>query len=116
MQILKGYNLKELPIVGLEKVSDLMEYDGPLLSHFTDEDKNYLKSLTTIKVPVMDIFGALDLDAVIETADKKLEVARKAGNKNYTQIKVEGADHFFNGKQDVLVKRIHGWIKTYEVK
>lgn len=86
---------------------------GATGSHFIDEDKNYLKSLTTIKVPVMDIFGALDLDAVIQTADKKMNVAREAGNKNYSQIKVEGADHFFNGKQDVLVKRINDWIKKY---
>lgn len=89
---------------------------GATGSHFKDKDKNYLKSLTTIKVPVMDIFGAIDEPDVIETADKKVAVAREAGNKNYTQIKVEGADHFFNGKQDVLVQLINDWIKQFAVE
>lgn len=81
-------------------------------AHFKNSDKNYFKSLETIKIPVMDIYGSSDLPDVVEAADRKLSVARKAGNKNYTQIKIEGADHFFNNKQDELVKRIRGWLKT----
>jgi len=107
-----AYYLREKPDSSVKALVAI----GATGSHFTDEDKNYLKSLTTIKVPVMDIFGAIDQPDVLETADKKVAVARKAGNKRYTQIKVEGADHFFNGKQDVLVKHIHDWIKNYTAK
>ena len=105
-----AYYLREKPDSSVKALVAI----GATGSHFKDEDKNYLKSLTTIKVPVMDIFGAIDLPEVMETAEKKVAVARKAGNKRYQQIKVEGADHFFNGKQDVLVKHIHDWIKKYE--
>jgi len=107
-----GYYLREKPDNSVKALVAI----GATGSHFKDEDKNYLKSLTTIKVPVMDIFGAIDLPEVKESAEIKIAVARKAGNTNYTQIKVEGADHFFNGKQDVLVKHIHDWIKNYEAK
>lgn len=29
------------------------------------------------------------------------------------QIKVAGADHFFKGKSDILVKQVDAWIKQY---
>ncbi len=75
------------------------------------EDKvGYLTSLKTIKVPVLDIFGSNDLTPVLESEKAKADVARKAGNKNYTQLKIPGANHFFDNKDDVLVKRIRGWL------
>lgn len=45
MEQLKGYKLNKLPIsIGsLKKISDLIEFEGPILSHFIDEkSKNYL--------------------------------------------------------------------------
>lgn len=107
-----AYYLRENPDSSIKALVAV----GATGSHFKDADKNYLKSLTTIKVPVMDIFGAIDEPDVIETADKKVAVAREAGNNHYTQIKVEGADHFFIGKQDVLVQLINDWIKQFAVE
>jgi len=80
---------------------------------FKDKNKNYLKSLETIRVPVLDIFGAIDLPEVMENAKRKKAIARKAGNKKYTQVKVAGANHFFDNKEDVLVKRVRGWLLKY---
>ena len=70
----------------------------------------YLTSLKTIKVPVLDIFGSNDLTQVLQSEKSKLQIARKAGNKNYTQVKITGANHFFDNKDDVLVKRVRGWL------
>lgn len=75
-----------------------------------DSGVGFLTSLKTIKVPVLDIFGSNDLPQVLKGEKLKAATARKAGNKNYTQIKVNGANHFFDNKEDVLVKRIRGWI------
>lgn len=75
------------------------------------EDKvGYLVSLKTIKVPVLDIFGSNDLDSVLKSEKDKSKVALKAGNKNYTQVKIAGANHFFDNKDDELVKRVRGWL------
>ena len=104
-----AYYLREKPDSSVKALVAI----GSTGSSFKDKEKNYLKSLTTIKVPVIDIFGAIDLPEVMETAKEKVEIAQKAGNKNYSQLKVEGADHFFNGKQDVLVKHINDWINKY---
>jgi len=76
------------------------------------QDKvGYLTSLKTIKVPVLDIFGSNDLPQVLKSEKSKADAARKAGNKNYTQIKITGANHFFDNKDDVLVKRVRGWLQ-----
>ena len=70
----------------------------------------YLTSLKTIKVPVLDIFGSNDLASVLESEKAKATAARKSGNKKYTQLKIVGANHFFDNKDDVLVKRVRGWL------
>ncbi|MCW9031263.1 MAG: alpha/beta hydrolase family protein [Gammaproteobacteria bacterium] len=75
-----------------------------------DDPVGYLTSLKTIKVPVLDIFGSHDLTPVLQSEKSKAAVARKAGNKNYTQVKIPGANHFFDNKDEVLVKRVRGWL------
>lgn len=75
------------------------------------QDKvGYLTSLKTIKVPVLDIFGSNDLTQVLASAKIKKMTARKAGLKNYTQVKITGANHFFDNKNEILIKRIRGWL------
>ena len=79
---------------------------------YKEDDKvGYLVSLKNIKVPVLDIFGSNDLDTVLRGEKAKASTARKAGNKNYTQVKVTGANHFFDNKNDVLVKHIRDWLE-----
>jgi len=78
---------------------------------YKENDKvGYLAALKNIKVPVLDIFGSNDLPTVLKGEKAKAATARKAGNKNYTQVKIIGANHFFDNKDDVLVKRVRGWL------
>lgn len=43
MEHLSGISLEKLPINWLQQVSDLIHYDGPVLSHFqSDNGNNYL--------------------------------------------------------------------------
>ena len=76
----------------------------------SDKKVGYLTSLKKISVPVLDIYGSNDLDIVLKGEKAKAMTARKAGNKRYTQVKVTGANHFFDNKDDVLVKRVRGWL------
>ena len=97
-------------------------------------------SLEKIKLPVLDIFGGRDLDNVRLTAAARTDAARKAGiaitrkqeltpfkqsaiaqsalsKKSgfiaYRQFEIPGADHSFSGFEDILNKRIIGWLKQY---
>ena len=77
---------------------------------FPKSDVDFLVSLKAIKVPVLDLSGTDDVATVMNSDKARVALARKIGNKNYTQVKIEGANHFFDGKNAVLVKRVHGWL------
>ena len=78
---------------------------------YKEDDKvGYLNALKTIKVPILDIFGSKDLPSVLKGEKAKAATARKAGNKSYTQVKITGANHFFDNKEDILIKRVRGWL------
>ncbi len=62
------------------------------------------------KIPVLDLYGGRDLRNVINQAPDRRLAAKKGNNRQYTQLEVEGADHYFNKMEDLLVKRISGWL------
>lgn len=61
-----------------------------------------------IRIPVLDVYGGQDLEGVIATAGAR--AANSKHNKGFQQVRVEGANHFFTGMQDDLVKRVRGWL------
>lgn len=94
-------------------------------------------AIRTLKIPVLDIHGSRDLTSVIQSAQQRARVARKAtqvtprnrrltgvqrtentrtfnrliGFAAYRRIQVTGANHFFTGYQDELSKRVAGWLR-----
>ena len=78
--------------------------------HTTEDKVDYINSVKTIKIPVLDIYGSVDLDTVLNSTKEKADAARKGGNKNYTQVEIPGANHFFDNKNEVLIKRVRGWL------
>jgi len=67
-------------------------------------------ALAKITLPVLDIYGSQDLDAVINTARARAGAARQAGNPAYRRVEIPGADHFFRGLDATLVKRVASWL------
>ena len=74
-----------------------------------DERMDSIKSLEKITIPVLDLYGDEDLENILATVDTRSAAAKKAGNKNYTQIKITG-NHFFDGHEDELVKTVADWL------
>ena len=70
-------------------------------------------NLEQITIPVLDLYGSRDLDGVMASVKKRATGAARAGNDNYRQLEIEGADHFFNGMADTLVKRVYSWIERH---
>lgn len=70
-------------------------------------------SIRKITLPMLDIYGSRDLLSVLSSAKARSTSAKKAGNKRYIQIKIQGADHFFNNMDEVLVKRVRGWLAKH---
>ncbi len=67
--------------------------------------------LGKIHIPVLDIYGSEDLESVIKSAPARATAARRAGNPDYRQQEVAGADHFFDGLEDELVRDVRGWLR-----
>lgn len=80
---------------------------------FDSPDKNYFAILPKLKMPILDIYGSNDIEAVLATEKKKARVARNAGNKAYRQIKVPGANHFFQGAEADLVRHVKSWLSKH---
>ena len=82
-----------------------------------NEDKvDYLKSLKKIKHSTLEVYGSEDLAEVTGTAEAKVKIAKEAGMKNYSQVKVDGADHFFMNKNAELLAPIKDWMAQFAKK
>lgn len=71
---------------------------------------NILDLIENTTIPMLDIYGSRDFDKVIKQAPDRRLAARKGNNQAYDQYEIEGADHHFNRMEDILVKRIRGWL------
>jgi len=54
-------------------------------------------------VRILDIYGGEDRKHVLEAVKERGKAMSKIQNANYRQIKIPGANHFYNQKQDELV-------------
>ena len=81
------------------------------MASFADDPRmNSIKALEKINVPVLDLYGDEDLETILNSSGARAESAKKAGNKNYTQVKLSGSNHFLDGKEDELVESVAGWL------
>ncbi len=71
---------------------------------------NSIDHISRIRVPMLDLYGSEDLPEVFNTAAAR----NKAGlnNSKFKQVKVLGADHFFEGEEDELLEIVLQWLAT----
>ncbi len=76
-----------------------------------DKRMDTVLALQRINIPVLDLYGANDLDYILETSKQR----KKAGsqNKNYSQQVVADANHFFVNKNDELISSVNKWISKH---
>lgn len=67
-----------------------------------------LEFINKIKMPMLDIYGALDVADVTESArDRRLAAKENVG---YRQIKINDEGHAYLHDEGLLVKRIYSWL------
>jgi len=92
------------PVAGLVAV-------GTSGTGFTKPGLKYFDTVPKLsKLPILDIYGSEDTPDVLATVAQRKEIATKSGNIRYTQIKVAGANHFFQGKDKELVNEVSQWL------
>lgn len=128
IEFLKSKNIEPLVIVahslGATMASATLAEQGDLgLRGFVaigmsgsdlDPQLDTTAQLPKLKIPVLDLYGSRDLDTVLAAAQPRAAAMRKAGNTGYRQLQIEGADHFFVGVEDELVRRVYGWLEQLD--
>ena len=78
----------------------------------SDERIDMLAFLRRIHIPVLDLYGSMAASSSLNTVDLRAEAAKASGNKPYRQIKIEGANQLFDGKDEVLLETVSKWLST----
>lgn len=79
---------------------------------FGSEVQNSVKSLKSVRVPVLDLYGSEDLEYVLNSVDKRAEAGKHV---DYSQVKVDGANHFFDDKDEELVDAVSDWLNSLKL-
>lgn len=105
-----------------------------------DDPDNIPKLIENISLPILDIYGSRDFSSVTDSAHDRSMAARissdqatrqkrlepymrsaqamssqqkRQGYIAYRQIRIEGASHDFRGSEEILTKRITGWLERH---
>ena len=124
IEFLKNNGAKDIVLVGHSQGATMPAYSLSKNNHdvtgfvaiglgvYAEEERmDSIKALEKIKAPVLDIYGSEDLDTILSSIDDRAAAAKKAGNENYTQMEISGANHMFDGKEDALIEAIAGWLE-----
>lgn len=71
-------------------------------------------SLKQIQQPVLDIYGSNSIDRIVNSARQRAASMVKAGNAHSSQVKIEGANHFYNSHEPQLLKTIITWLEKLQ--
>ena len=69
-----------------------------------------LAALADVRVPLLDLYGSKDLPHVLGSAEQRARSAQKRSDRNYTQMRAEGANHFFQGHERELLQPVLQWL------
>jgi predicted esterase len=72
------------------------------------DQMNALKTLSGVEVPILDLFGSMDLAEVLESTRAKKLAAQRAA---FEQVEVKGANHFFDNYEEELVDTVDDWLR-----
>jgi len=76
----------------------------------TDVGDENIVALEKVGVPVFDLFGSEDNEEVLDSADARAAAAKGGVTPEYRQVRVDGANHFFQGHEAELVRNVLEWI------
>jgi pimeloyl-ACP methyl ester carboxylesterase len=99
----------QAPIAGVVAIGLSTYADGPDMM----QPALMLKS---VRVPVLDLYGANDLPEVLTYTQTRRAAAQEAGNKSYSAVRVPDADHFFTGLYEPLKMHIVNWLNRHAGK
>ena len=71
-----------------------------------------IEALARLRVPVLDLYGSKDLDIVLDTVQDRASFGKKNSSGIYRQIRIEDANHFYQGHEDELKRAVIDWLQS----
>jgi hypothetical protein len=105
ISFLTGDNGKDSGVSGVVAISMY-----PLVS---EDAVNTERFFADNRIPMLDLYGSLDLDKVLTGVTLRARLAKKAGKKHYQRLQLTGADHAYTGFETTMIKRIRSWLDKY---
>ncbi len=111
---LRGKSLKKVAIVSHSLGSRMVNYflnhagDARIDAWITIGILGEFTQAESFKAPVLDLYGEKDLPSVLDEAGKRAAAIR--GIRGSGQVQVTGADHFFSGMEDEMVRRVRQFL------
>ena len=125
IQFLKARGIKEIVLVGHSlgtvmaahylsgAAPDIRAFVGVNIDVFSKEPRmDTIAFLRRIHIPVLDLYGGDATPPVVDTAKQRVAAAQESGNKAYRQIRIEGANQFFDDKNAVLLDTVSNWLSA----
>jgi len=72
-----------------------------------------LTALEKIKLPVFDLYGSEDLEEVLDSAESRAAAGNSGSIPEYRQLRVNGANHFFQGHEEELLQQVLEWLQAH---
>ncbi len=72
-----------------------------------------ITALKKIKLPVFDLYGSEDLEPVLESAESRAAAGNSGSIPEYRQTRVSGANHFFQGHEEELLRQVLEWLQAH---
>jgi len=79
--------------------------------HLGSEKIDLHPNIISIRIPILDLYGSEDLPNVTGSSSLRADAAKAGGNAHYEQITVDGANHFFDGKEETLIDTVKNWLQ-----
>lgn len=76
-----------------------------------ENDDPVITAIGKLEVPMLDLYGSLDLPAVLDSASARRGAAHRAQREGYRQDRIEGAAHDFGGLQARLQRHVEAWLR-----
>ncbi len=91
-------------------IAALSSPSGPAASKYLQPER----MLARIQYPVLDVYGENDIEPALKGAVVRSAVAHQSKMKNYRQIKIPGANHFYVDRYDDLKSQVLPWLSRVQ--
>lgn len=66
-----------------------------------------------LSIPVLDVYGSEEFPRPLSMLPERQQMIMENGHPASQQMRIEGADHYFNGYGEELIQPISGWLETW---